>query len=194
MPHVPLLGEQAITDDRFGDVRTRSSRAVVLVVFLAVHAGSPQPRQRIAGLLWPESTHAQALTNLRRELHHLRQVLGAGPGDRPPVQPGGGPRLRQHHPPDAPRPARAEEHGPPMTTGRPPSRACSPPRRWRRSTAAWCYSGAASATSAPEAFAFPLPAFQRRRSGGRALRTLRERRGSYVRCAPDSSDAPGGTT
>ena len=34
---------------------------------------------RIAGLLWPESTDAQALTNLRRELHHLRQVLGDEP-------------------------------------------------------------------------------------------------------------------
>ena len=41
-----------------------------------MHAGSPQARQRIAGLLWPESTDAQALTNLRRELHHLRQILG----------------------------------------------------------------------------------------------------------------------
>jgi len=74
--HVLLLGEQAITDDRAGRVRARSSRAVVLVAYLACHAGSPQARQRIAGLFWPESTDAQALTNLRRELHHLRQVLG----------------------------------------------------------------------------------------------------------------------
>ena len=57
-------------------VQTRSSRAVALVAFLAAHAGVPQPRQRIAGMFWPDSTDAQALTNLRRELHHLRQVLG----------------------------------------------------------------------------------------------------------------------
>jgi DNA-binding SARP family transcriptional activator len=76
---VSLLGEQAIADDRGGSVRARSSRAVVLVAFLVVHAGSPQPRQRIAGLFWPESTDAQALTNLRRELHHLRQVLRGEP-------------------------------------------------------------------------------------------------------------------
>ena len=76
MLHVSLLGEQAITDDRAGGVRARSSRTVVLVAFLVSHAGSPQPRQHIAGLFWPESTDAQALTNLRRELHHLRQVLG----------------------------------------------------------------------------------------------------------------------
>src|SRR6516164_6620728 len=76
MLHVSLLGEQTITNDRGGSVQAGSSRAVVLVAFLAVHAGSPQVRQRIAGLFWPESTDAQALTNLRRELHHLRQILG----------------------------------------------------------------------------------------------------------------------
>ena len=79
MLHVSLLGEQAITGDRPGSVRIRSTRAVVLVAFLVTHAGSPQPRPRIAGLLWPESADAQALTNLRRELHHLRQVLGDEP-------------------------------------------------------------------------------------------------------------------
>ena len=75
MLHVSVLGEQAITDDGAG-VQARSSRAVALVAFLAAHAGVPQPRQRIAGMFWPDSTDAQALTNLRRELHHLRQVLG----------------------------------------------------------------------------------------------------------------------
>jgi DNA-binding SARP family transcriptional activator len=75
--HVSLLGEQVIAHDGTG-VRARSSR-VELVAFLMAHAGSPQARQRIAGLLWPDSTEAQALTNLRRELHQLRQVLGAEP-------------------------------------------------------------------------------------------------------------------
>src|SRR6201992_434440 len=73
---ITLLGEQTLIDDQAGSVPVRSSRAFALVAFLAVHAGSPQSRQRIAGLLWPDSTDAQALTNLRRELHHLRQVLG----------------------------------------------------------------------------------------------------------------------
>ncbi len=75
---VSLLGEQAITGAGTG-TRARSSRAVALVAFLAAHAGSPQPRQRIAGLFWPDSTDAQALTNLRRELHQLRQVLADEP-------------------------------------------------------------------------------------------------------------------
>jgi DNA-binding SARP family transcriptional activator len=46
-----------------------------LVAFLILHARrAPLPRQRIAGSLWPESSDAQALTNLRRELHHLRDA------------------------------------------------------------------------------------------------------------------------
>jgi DNA-binding SARP family transcriptional activator len=81
MLHVSLLGEQSITGggEDGAATRTRSSRSVALVAFLVVHAGSPQPRQRIAGLFWPESTDTQALTNLRRELHQLRQVLGDEP-------------------------------------------------------------------------------------------------------------------
>ncbi|HEX6467895.1 MAG TPA: AAA family ATPase [Streptosporangiaceae bacterium] len=74
MLRVSLLGEQTIIHDETG-ARTRSPRTVALVAYLAAHAGSPQVRQRIAGLFWPDSTDAQALTNLRRELHHLRQVL-----------------------------------------------------------------------------------------------------------------------
>ena len=78
MLHVSILGEQAITGAG-ASTRARSSRAVALVAFLAAHAGSPQPRQRIAGLFWPDSTDPQALTNLRRELHQLRQVLADEP-------------------------------------------------------------------------------------------------------------------
>ena len=77
--HVSLLGAQSITEDATGAVRTRSSRTVALVAYLALHAGSPQTRQRIAGLFWPDSTDGQALTNLRRELHHLRRTLGDEP-------------------------------------------------------------------------------------------------------------------
>lgn len=79
MMRVSLLGEQSIVDVATGTVRTRSSRSVALVAFLVAHAAAPQPRQHIAGLFWPDSTDAQALTNLRRELHHLRHVLGDEP-------------------------------------------------------------------------------------------------------------------
>jgi hypothetical protein len=59
MLHVSLLGERVITHDGTG-VRARSSGAVELVAFLVAHAGSPRARQRFAGLLWPDSTEAQA--------------------------------------------------------------------------------------------------------------------------------------
>lgn len=77
MLNVSLLGEQTIIDDANRTIRTRSSRTVALLGFLAYHAGTPQARQQIAGLFWPDSSNAQALTNLRRELHNLRRLLGA---------------------------------------------------------------------------------------------------------------------
>src|SRR5262249_58145270 len=86
MLRVSVLGGQQITDDRDGRVQVRSSRALVLVAYLAVHAGVPHARLQVAGLLWPESGDAQALTNLRRELHHLRQVLGYGGPPRGTVE------------------------------------------------------------------------------------------------------------
>jgi DNA-binding SARP family transcriptional activator len=75
MLRVSVLGEQTIVDDSSGSLLAQSSRTIVLAGFLACHASSPQPRQRIAGLFWPDSSDAQALTNLRRELHYLRQFL-----------------------------------------------------------------------------------------------------------------------
>ncbi len=53
-----------------------SSRAVSLLAYLAFHSEIPQSRAHLAGLLWPDSDEAQARTNLRRELHHLRGLLG----------------------------------------------------------------------------------------------------------------------
>jgi DNA-binding SARP family transcriptional activator len=78
MLQVTLLGEQLVGDAR-GAVRARSARSVALLAHLALHAGVPQSRQRIAARFWPDSADEQALTNLRRELHHLRGVLGADP-------------------------------------------------------------------------------------------------------------------
>lgn len=79
MLRISLLGEQSIVDADTGAARSRSARTLALAAFLVVHAGSPQPRQRIAGLFWPDSTDAQALTNLRRELHTLRNALAGEP-------------------------------------------------------------------------------------------------------------------
>src|SRR5262245_10639281 len=52
-------------------VRPRPS----LLVYLLLHRDAPQPRQRLAFRLWPDSTEPQALTNLRKVLHGLRRAL-----------------------------------------------------------------------------------------------------------------------
>ncbi len=74
---VSLLGERTAVDDVTGEVRTRSSRTIALIAFLALHTDQPQPRSRIASAFWPDSPEQQALTNLRRELHQLRALLGS---------------------------------------------------------------------------------------------------------------------
>jgi DNA-binding SARP family transcriptional activator len=52
-----------------------SSRAESLLAYLLIHRDAAQPRQRLAFLLWPDSTEAQARTNLRHVLHKLRHAL-----------------------------------------------------------------------------------------------------------------------
>ena len=51
-----------------------SARAESLLAYL-LHRDTPQPRQRLAFLLWPGSTEAQAQTSLRKVLHILRRAL-----------------------------------------------------------------------------------------------------------------------
>jgi DNA-binding SARP family transcriptional activator len=75
MLKVSLLGGRTVTDEATGEVRSRSSRTLALIAYLAVHAGAPQPRGRIAATFWLSSPEQQALTNLRRELHQLRRIV-----------------------------------------------------------------------------------------------------------------------
>jgi DNA-binding SARP family transcriptional activator len=75
---VSLLGEQYVAGSSATNL-ARSSRSIALLGFLAIHAEAPQPRQRLAAMFWPDSTEQQARTNLRRELHHLRVLLGDDP-------------------------------------------------------------------------------------------------------------------
>ncbi|HET6654301.1 MAG TPA: AAA family ATPase [Nocardioides sp.] len=73
-----LLGEQYV-EGSGTPIGGHSARSVALLGFLAVHSDAPQTRQRLAGLFWPESSDAQARTNLRRELHNLRLILDNDP-------------------------------------------------------------------------------------------------------------------
>jgi DNA-binding SARP family transcriptional activator len=73
---IRLLGAQAVLDGATGRIRTGSSRTLALLGLLVARSGRPQDRATIAGQFWPESGDGQALTNLRRELHDLRRILG----------------------------------------------------------------------------------------------------------------------
>jgi DNA-binding SARP family transcriptional activator len=52
-----------------------SARAESLLAYLLLHRDAPQPRQRLAFLLWPGSSEGQAQTNLRKVLLTLRRAL-----------------------------------------------------------------------------------------------------------------------
>ena len=72
---IRLLGA---LDLRRGEVSLpslESGRAESLLAYLLLHREAPQSRQHIAFLLWPDSTEAQARTNLRHVLHTLRRAL-----------------------------------------------------------------------------------------------------------------------
>lgn len=75
MLDVVLLGDWRVRSNGRLLSELRSPRTQSLIAYLALHRGTPQARQRIANLFWPDSTEAQARTNLRRELHHVRSGL-----------------------------------------------------------------------------------------------------------------------
>jgi DNA-binding SARP family transcriptional activator len=70
-----FLGEQRITLDGENVSSAMPARTVGLIVALVLRPDEDQLRSTIAARFWPESTDDQALTNLRRELHALRQRL-----------------------------------------------------------------------------------------------------------------------
>lgn len=77
MLRIRLLGDQNISVDDLSLNQPLGRRSLELVAYLVAHAGSPQPRQHLAGVFWPDSTDSQALTNLRREVHRVRSVFGS---------------------------------------------------------------------------------------------------------------------
>lgn len=69
---VRLFGELGLD---LGDRRlaaVESVRVRSLLGYLLLHDDVPHARQRLAFMLWPESTEAQARTNLRKTLHTIR--------------------------------------------------------------------------------------------------------------------------
>lgn len=71
---VHLLGEVEVRRDDGRSMPVSSGRVALLLAYLLVNR-SPQPRKRLAGLLWPDSTDSQARTNLRHLLHELKRMV-----------------------------------------------------------------------------------------------------------------------
>src|SRR5438094_7465777 len=72
---IRLFGE---LDLRHGEAPlppVESTRAASLLAHLLLHREAPQARQRLAFLLWPDSTDAQAQPHLRHVLHNPRRAL-----------------------------------------------------------------------------------------------------------------------
>src|SRR5580704_6370253 len=52
-----------------------TNRLQSLIAYLILHSDVPEPRERLAFILWPASSESQARTNLRQLLHHLKRAL-----------------------------------------------------------------------------------------------------------------------
>ena len=74
MLEVRLLGEfEVLRDGRRITIPTRNAQS--LFAYLVLNAGKAHRRERLAGLLWPDSSEENARSNLRHELWRLRKAL-----------------------------------------------------------------------------------------------------------------------
>ena len=60
-----------------------SDKARALLAYLAVESDRPHSREKLAGLLWPDSTEAAARASLSEALTNLRHALGDRDAQRP---------------------------------------------------------------------------------------------------------------
>ena len=74
---VRLLGRFALRLDGEVLVPLASARAESVLALLLLEGGGPLTRAWVASTIWPDSTEAQARTNLRHVLHDLRHGLPA---------------------------------------------------------------------------------------------------------------------
>jgi predicted ATPase/DNA-binding SARP family transcriptional activator len=72
---IHLLGEFRLVSADAPVSPIHSPRVQALLAYLVLHRATPQPRQQLAFLLWPDTSDAQARTNLRQLLHTLKQAL-----------------------------------------------------------------------------------------------------------------------
>lgn len=70
-----LLGGFRLLADEAPLTALNTPRLQALLAYLALHRHAAHPRSYLAFLFWPDSTEAQARTNLRCLIHQLRQAL-----------------------------------------------------------------------------------------------------------------------
>lgn len=76
MLSVKLLGQFSIERDGTPvDLPSRPAQA--LLAYLILNASSAHRREKLAGLIWPDATDANARSNLRHALWRIRKALGA---------------------------------------------------------------------------------------------------------------------
>src|ERR1700757_2947178 len=75
---IQLFGNLQISFADHPVTTVNTNRLQSLIAYLILHGDAPQPRERLAYVLWPASTESQARTNLRQLLHHLKRALPAG--------------------------------------------------------------------------------------------------------------------
>ena len=74
---INLFGNLRISSSGHPVTSLNTNRIQSLIAYLILHGDAPQPRERLAFVLWPGSTESQARTNLRQLLHHLKRALPA---------------------------------------------------------------------------------------------------------------------
>src|SRR6476659_9902083 len=73
--YLQLLGDFCLTHNSKPVTKIDTPRLRALVAYLALHRHAPQARHHLAFRFWPDSSEAQALTNLRKQLLYLRNAL-----------------------------------------------------------------------------------------------------------------------
>src|SRR5579885_2082365 len=74
---INLFGHFRICSSEGRAISINKGRSQSLIAYLILHGDLPQPRERLAFVLWPGSKESQARTNLRQLLHHLKRALPA---------------------------------------------------------------------------------------------------------------------
>src|SRR6185437_13437888 len=72
---VQLLGNFSMVYGASPVASVNTARLQSFLAYLVLHADTPQLRQHVAFLFWPDSSDAQARNNLRQALHALRLAL-----------------------------------------------------------------------------------------------------------------------